>query len=301
MKKSLIALLLTAILALTASGCGKKGISTEMTAQNITSMAIDGQGTVYLLSDTGLRSYKLSGDKNVEYVFDSDDLAEAEFKLINKDGETITYSAFTPERIISNGETGLQFLGYYRANDLSHDNDLFVVQDIADMNFTAAYYGDISRDYAAKTPVVNGVGVTDTGIYFKLNRQNLEIAALDDGVHFWYDGLTTAYDVPDNLIGAFDIGEDDEEQVYFLIGNGNKATVVSGDETLAEFSGIANAFADVDSIYVIYKNGKITNWTPEAGEKDFADLKTKLTEVKDPFIWDGTIYWFDKEGVKRAN
>lgn len=299
MKKSLIALLLTAALAFTAAGCGKKSMSTEMTVQNILSMAVDGQGTVYLLTDLGLRSYNLSGDGKTEYVFDSEDLAEAKFKL-NDRGDLLSYSAFTPESIISNGETGLQFLGYYRANDGDRDNDLFVVQDILDMNYTAAYYCDIARDYAAKTPVVNGVGVTGTSIFLKLNRQILDGAAHDNGFRFRYDGLTTAYEVPDNMIGAFEIGEEEDEQVYFLTLSGDSAAIVSGGETIAEFSTVANAFADGESVYVIYKDGKITTWTPDGGEKTFADLKTKLRSVNDPFIWDGAIYWFDKEGIKKS-
>lgn len=300
MKRSLIAVLLSAVLILSAAGCGgKKKIPTEMAVQNITSMTVDGQGTVYLLSDTGLRSYTLSGDKRIEYVYDSEDMAEFEFRLNDK-GEDIVYSAFQPERIISNGETGLQFLGRYRSNDLRRASDLFVVQDIADINYTAAYYYAIEQEPGSKTPLVNGVGVTDSGIYLKLNRSNIDEPRFDIGSSLKYYGYESPYEMPDNVTGAFEVGEDDEATPYFLTRNGSKAAVVSDGKTIAEFSETANAFVSDSTVYVIYKNGKITSWTLEKGEKSFADLKTKLTSVNDPFIWKGTIYWFDKEGVKRS-
>lgn len=300
MKKSLIAIFLIAALAISAVGCGKKTVSTEMSVKNIVSLTVDGQGTVYLLSDTGLRYYTLSGDKNIEYIFDSDDLAEATFKL-NDRGEILTYSAFLPEKIIANGETGLQFVGCYRVNDAGRDSDLFVVQDILDMNYTAAYYADVQKGSGSGAPIIGGLGVTDKGIYLKLTQPYVDDERFNDGVSFGFDGFISAYAMPDKVVGAIETGEGDEAQVYFLTLDKDKAAVISNDETVAGFKDVANAFVNGGSVYVMYKNGKITNWTPGGEETDFADLKTRLSHVNDPFIWEGTIYWFDEDGVKKTN
>ncbi len=306
LKLFILAALVTALAAASLSGCkksdGKKGVTTLIPGEDISSMAVDGQGKLYILTDEGLKSYALAGDRRLELEFDSDDIAQAEFKW-NDSGDMVVFSSFKPERVIANGDTGLQFLGRYIANDGGREADLFVIQDIADMNYSAAYFSEIQREYGAKTPTVNGVGVTKSGIYFKLNRPNVDRPNYDKGANIWFDGHLTSYDVPDGVVGAIGKTEDLKEEVWFLTKDGDGYAVTDGAKNvLKKYDGekAAGAFSDTESFYIIYKTGKVVRWTPEDGEKSFADLGVKLDEVRDPFVWDGQIYWLDGEGVKTA-
>lgn len=300
LKLFILALLTLALAAGPVTGCKRTSTSVEISAGDIRSMAVDGQGTVYLLSVRGLQAYALSGDKRLEYVFDTKELSSAQFEWRDS-GERLVYRDFQPERLIADGETGLQFLGRYMTNDAGRDSDLFVVQDILDMNYTAAYFGEIERDYKAGTPIVNGVGVTKSGVYLKLNRPYVGRDKYNDGTNFWFNGLVEARTLPDGVIGAVGQAEDLEENVWFLTEDGEGYKILDGEnKVLKEYAAVdaAGAFSDTESFYVIFSDGRVVRWTPEEGEKDFKDLGVKIEEARDPFIWDGQIYWLDGEGVK---
>ena len=289
-----IAIILTAVLMVVSmTGCIKTkadGAATELSMKGIRSMAVDGHGTVYLLTDDGLRKYTLSGDKKLDYAFDSSDMDEAKFSWIDR-GEKVEYSDFQPESLIANGETGLQFLAVYRSNDLGRDSNLFVVQDILDMNYSAAYFNEIE---SGDPPTVNGIGVTEKGLFIKLNRPYTERHGFDGGVHFEYNGYISAIEMPDGVIGAMEA----ENEVFFLTKNNE---IISGDEVVFSFEGnVVTAFVSGDGAYAIYPDGKVIKWTAAAGQESFAELGIEISEAGDPFIWDGNLYWYDKDGVKAA-
>ncbi len=297
-------LILMAVFAAALSGCkisiGSSASENEVPMENIVSMAVDNAGTLYILSGSGLESYALSGDKKLDTVFDSQELAEAELK-INNLGNNVAYSGFIPEKLIANGDGGLQFVGRYSANDAGLEEDMFVVQDISEMNYTAAYFNDIERDYAAGGPVLNGIGVTENGLYIRLNRAYTRRHALDGGVSCKYLGVTEAFPVPENVVGALETG-DDGEIVHFLINDGDGCRLERDGETEAVFdrAPVADAFAQDGKVYAVYTDGIVTEYSVGGEEKEYADLRTGLAagDVNDAFIWDGQLYWFDSEGVR---
>lgn len=291
-KKILIAALATA-LALTSAGCVRirigSGAMTEVSMDNIRSMTVDGVGNVYLLADDGLHRYALSGDKKLEYVFDNEDLMEAEFSMVDR-GEAVTYAGFRPEKVVSSGDDTMQFLGSYTVNDVGRSCELFVIQDISNVNYTAAYFEEIER---GGSPVVNGIGVAEAGMYLRLNRPYTERKKYDSGVHFEYAGMIRPFEMPENVIGAID----SDDGPYFLVGS----DVIFGGESVYSFGDdVLKTFVSGEEVYGIYPDGKVVRWSAASGGKDYTDLGLKLDEVNDPFVWDGIFYWYDSEGVKTS-
>ncbi|MGN1097635.1 MAG: hypothetical protein ACI4SS_01920 [Clostridia bacterium] len=294
MKKKILSLALAALLAFSVSGCGKK-IRTELPMENIRSMMINAYGDLYLLTDLGIRYYALSSDKEVDYIYSSDELSEAELDMII-DGEEIVYSGLKVERIMAAGEDGVTMAGRYMNNTAGHDRDLFVLQDAADLNYGAAYFSETERDSKAKTSVLNGMGITDNAVYFKLNRAIPNKSRYDSGISCFFNGTISAFEVPDDVTGAVE----KEGKVYFLTENKNEVKIVADGETVMTFdrAQIADAFVSGGSIYAVYKSGKVTKWDVGGEETEFMDLGTKLGNVNDAVLWDGQLYWFDKDGVK---
>ncbi len=301
--KKFTALALVFALALAGAGCrikiGAPAAQTVIAAENIKSMALDGQGTLYLLTDGGLQSYALSGDKRLEYVFDKEALAEAQFRWIDR-GTELIYTDFSPEKLIANGDVGLQFVGRYMTNDAGRDSDLFVIQDIADMNYTAAYFNEIQRDFSAKTPIVSGIGVAGTGIYLRLNRPYVDKAKFDGGIHYRFDGLVLDCAVPEGTIGAIEADESGDE-VSFLVMDGGLRLEKDG-ETVHSFDHAlpVAGFVSEGKVYAVYSDGKVTEFAPGGKEQELLDLgfKPKAGDINEPFLYEGRLYWFDGEGLK---
>ena len=267
MKNKLNVLLVFAlILTLSLSGCkisvGSPTVLNEVSKKNIVSMALDKAGTLFILADGELTSYALSGDKKLDTVFDRQALAEAELEVNNIGGDSIVYSGFIPEKLISCGEDGFQFVGRYSANDLEHQEDMFVIQDMGDMNFTAAYLGEIRRDYGAGTKTVNGIAVTDTGVYLRLNRDYIKRDEFNGGVNYNYNGYIDAFPMPDGVVGAIETG-DGGETVHFLLNGGDGCRLECGgtEEAVFDRAPVADAFVQDGKVYVIYTDGIVTEYS----------------------------------------
>ncbi len=299
MKKRILAMALAMLCALGASGCKKKNSDkflVKLPMENILSMACDGLGNVYLLSDKGLRLYAMSGNEYVDYIYDSDDFNDALFEW-NDNGKDVTYKGFAPERLIAVGEDGMTIVGRYTANENGRKSDLFVLQDAADFaEGRSGYLEEIKRDYKAKTPVVNGIGVTSDGIYFKLNRGFADKERYDNGVKYMLYGQVSPCDVPDNVIGA--VGTEDD--LYFVTENEGGTQVLHDGKEVKSFDkeSFAAVFVNGGAVYSVSKDGVIKKWTADGKEKKFADLGVTFDDVNDPFIWDGKLYWYDSEGLK---
>ncbi len=299
MKKRILTIALAMLCALGVSGCKKKNSDkflVKLPMENILSMACDGLGNVYLLSDKGLRLYAMSGDEYVDYIYDSEDFSDALFKW-NDNGEKVTYKCLVPEQLFAVGEDGVTIMGRYTANENGRESDLFVLQDVVDFGEgQSAYLAEIKRDYKTKTPVVNGIGVTSDGVYFKLNRDFVEKERFDNGVKYMLYGQISACDVPDNVIGA--VGT--EDNLYFVTENVDGVQVLHDGKAVKDFDGDDHAavFVSGGAVYAVSKDGVIKKWTTDGKEEKFADLGVALDDINDPFIWDGKLYWYDSEGLK---
>ncbi len=294
MKKRLAAFLIISLAVFSMTGCKAK-IKTELPMKNIHSMMVNGYGDLYLLTDDGIRYYALSGDKEVDYIYGKDEISEAEFTWIDN-GEKVTYGGFKIERLIAAGDDGVTMAGRYMTNTAGRDNDLFVLQDAADLNVGAGFFDEIQRDEEASGPVLNGIGIVETGMYFKLNRPYSEDKKLDNGTRFLYYGSIEPFDVPDSVTGA----AEKDDSIYFLVENKKEAKIVCGGQTVLEYprEELADAFVSKNAFYAVYKNGKVTKWTIGGEETKYKDLGVSIGKINDTLIWDGQLYWFDKEGVK---
>lgn len=295
MKKKAISLISALLLLFSMAGCGKK-IKTELAMENIESMTVNAYGDFYILTDLGIRYYALSTDKEVDYIYGSDELNEAEF-IFQKNGEEVTYSSFKIDLLMPAGDDGVTMVGRYMTNTAGRDSDLYVLQDAADLNYGAAYFAEITRDSEAKTPVLNGVGATDGGIYFKLNRSVVDRGdRYDNGISYSYMGSIEPYDVPDNVTAAVGSGSD----VYFLVESKDEVKIVCNSQDVLTYDPalVADAFVSDKSFYAVYKSGRVTKWDIGGEETDFTDLGTKVSDVNGSVLWDGQLYWFDKDGIK---
>lgn len=298
--KSLLILTLSAALIL--SGCkisiGKATDLTEVSMTGITSMAADQAGNLYILSDEGLSSYALSGDKKLTLIWDAAEISEAAFNL-NMNGEDIEFGGFIPEFLYSDCYGLVSFAGRYSANDAGRDRDLFVLQGTEELNSTAMYYDEIDREYGAKTPAVNGIAVTDGDTYLKLNRHHSDHGSLDGGLCMAFGGAVSACPMPDGTVGALAPAGDDGE-VTFLVNDGGFC-LERGGETVYAFDGAISAFVQDGKAYAVYADGRVNEY--DGGkEKELLDMNMSLKpeNVGCPFLWDGKLYWFDGEGVKTA-
>ncbi len=294
MKKRLLAIFMAAFALFSLSACGKSRIKTELPMENIQSMMVNGYGDLYLLTDTGIRYYAMSTDKEVDYIYGKDEINEAQFQW-EEGGETISYGSLKIDKLLSAGEEGVTIIGRYMTNTSGRDSDLFVVQDVADLNVTAALFREIKRE-ESKTPVINGIGASENGMYYKLNRSDVRSDNYNKGVSLQYSGIITAFDVPDDVTGAVE----KEDQVYFLIENRSEAKILSNGEEVFSFDkgALADAFVSGGAVYAAYKDGRVTRWTVNGGEEEFKDFGVSLNNLNDTFLWEDRLYWFDKEGVK---
>lgn len=299
MKKKKIALICLAVLAavliavLSITGRGNK-IKTELPMKNIKSMVCTEMGDMFILSDEGLRRYDLGGDKKLEYIYDKNDLSEAVFEW-NNNGEDIVYTGLYIDRLMAQGPDGLTMIGKYVSNDLGKNTDLFVLQDAADLNYSAAFFTEINE---TDGDFVNGAATDGYEIYYKLNVEDPELAA---GYKFGLIGQNVPYDLPDGISGAI-APKEIERPICFLRETSEIVELVEGDSVIISYprSEVADAFVSGDSVYVIYKDGRVTKTGLDGEEKEFKKLKDKVSTARDSVLYDGELYWVDNDGVKTS-
>ncbi len=296
-------LVLSAALALALSGCkisiGKTATLTEVSLPGIRSMAVYEGGVLYMLTDSELKRYDLDGDKKLEQVYDAQELSEAELNL-TIDDEKLVYGGFIPELIFTDDVLGVSFAGRYTVNDGGRDGDIFVLQGTEVLGKYASYYNEISRDYGADSPIVNGLAVNGAGTYLKLNRSYLQHKSFDEGLSIASYGLVSPRAMPDNVIGALE-PEEEGGDVTYLVRDGESFRLEQGGQDVYSFDGAAAAFVQDAKVYAVYPDGVVKEYS-DGGEKELMDLSVTLKpgSVGDPFLWDGQLYWFDEEGVKTA-
>lgn len=297
MKKKFVSLLLAALLLFALTGCKGK-FKTELPMQNIKSMICTGEGDVFLLSDLGLRRYNLSSDKDVVYIYNTEDLADAVFDLY-KNGTHVKYTGIYIDRLLPQGDTGVVMAAKYTENDLGWDDELFVLQDAADLNFSAAYFTGIEK---SDSGFLNGVAADSSGLYFKLNAPVEEGVEYYDGIKYNFFGQTYPYAMPDGVTGAIKTGGEDDDTSCFLVETKTSVGLTDGETVIKTFnrSKVADAFVSGDSVYVIYKDGQVTKTGVDGNEEDFMKLSGSVSNVNDAFLYEDELYWFDKEGIKTS-
>lgn len=300
MKKRLICAFLVLVTVLSLCACsGKTG--TELAVKGIRSMTADNIGNVYLLTDNGLKFYLLSGDKSLKHlyyndvVYDKEGFAEAKLDWI-KNGKEITYSDLYVDRLRCIGEDGITMIGKYTSNNSGLTKELFVIQDAFDMNFSAAYL--LEMDKEGSKNFINGIADTENGIYFKLNRSCEDGEQYDDGTFFSYTGTVSPKKMPDNVTDAVET----DNGCLFLVESKKKLELNDGEKTVKAFdrSKIADAFVQDNTVYLLYKDGTVTVADENGNESVFMKVKGKISSANDTFIYDKTLYWFDKSGIKYA-
>lgn len=295
MKKKIAAVLLAAVLACSAAGCKSK-IKTEIPMTGIKAMMCTGEGDIFLLSDLGLRRYSLSSDKELVYIYDNDDIVNSELDIF-KDGDDIVYSNFYADRLLPSGDTGVVMFGKYMSNSLGRSEDLFVIQDAADLNYAAAYFTPMDK---SGDDFLNGASIDDNGIYFKLNSKIENGDGYEVGIKYHYTGQVMPYSMPDGVTGSIPKSDSEDGESWFLVETKSVVEITDGDEVLKSYerSKVADAFVDGGSVYVLYKSGKVTVTDVSGAETDFMTLNGSVSKANDTFIYDGVLYWFDSEGVK---
>ncbi len=294
MKKNIALLLLAALLACAATGCKSK-IRTEIPMENIRAMICTGEGDVFILSDLGLRRYNLSSDKELSYIYDGEELTEAELDIY-KGSDEIVYSGLYVDRMMASGENGVVLFGKYMSNSLGRDEDLFVIQDAADLNFGAGYFTPMEK---SGDDFLSGASIDDSGIYFKLNYAIENGTGYEDGIKYNYAGQVYPYAMPDGVTGS--IAKDgDGDESWFLVETKKTVEITDGKEILKSYdrSKVADAFVDSGNVYVIYKSGAVTVTDTTGSEEAFMELKGTVSKANDAFLYDGKLYWFDGDGVK---
>lgn len=294
MKKRLAALLLVGLLALSASGCRGK-IRTELPSEGLKAMISNRSGDLFLLDDYGLRRYNLSTDKKVEYIHSAEDFTDAHLDLTDR-GEDITYTGLYIEKLLAANEEDVIMVGRYLNNNRGRDADMFVLQDASDLNLGAGFFAEVEK---GEGNIVNGVSSDENGFLFKLTVDGSRGHDYKSGSRFNYVGQNYVFPLPDGVTGSMLNGG--EENLRLLVETDGKVELTDAEgNTVKAFdrSAVADAFVDGNSLYVIYKNGRVTETSPDGEEKDFMTLKGRVPEAHDALFCDGELYWFDDEGVK---
>ncbi len=300
MKKRLIGVITLGIMIFSlssCSGCGKGSAATELPLEGIRSMIATEAGDMYLLTDKGLIRYALSSDKKRETIYDSADLQNAKFEWIDR-GQDITYSDIYIDRLMSLGEDGVNMVAKYTNNNGGRTTELFVLQDAFDLNYSAGHFTEIEKE--GEGSFLNGAAATSSGVFYKLNRRDIDGDKYDNGSFFSFTGSVEPFDMPDDVTGAVRAKDNDTIRTIFLVENSGKAQLVENGEVIKDFdrSQVADVFVDDGSFYVIYKNGKVTKADALGKESGYTNLKCKVSDVNDALIYDGKIYWYDKTGVR---
>ena len=296
MKKRIIAILLLALLAISAAGCKSK-IKTELPMKNIKSMISTEKGNLFLLTDEGLIRYHLSTDRRLVTIYSDDELTNAEFNWIDS-SEEVTYTGLYIDRLLAVGSDGITFVGKYMNNTLGRNRDLFVLQDAADLGFSAGYFTELQK---SKANFVSGICADNKGIFFRLNVDGADGRNFKDGQRFNFLGQSYPAKVPDGAAGVI-LRDNDEEKAVFLIETNKKLELVDGETVVKSYdrNGVADAFVDDDSVYAIYKDGHVTKTDIDGNEQNFLKLAGTVSEAHDALFVDGDLYWFDKDGVKTS-
>ena len=301
MKKrvAIIAVIAAAVLAALAAALFAflpRGIRTELPAEGIRSMISAGDGTVFFLSGEGLIRYNLSGDKKLINVYDAKELADATFE-VDYNGADITYSDLQIDRLVLVADDGVTMVGKYAKNSLGRDADMFVLQDAADLGFSAGYYTEVERSDS----LVNGVAAYEYGMYFKLGANGTNGHVYTDGSRFVFIGHTEDAPMPDGVTGVItDEGDAAAERPLFLVETRAAVELTDGSSAVHSFdrARVADAFVDGGKVYAVYKDGAVTVTGADGKETAFAELPMKVNDVNDAQFIDGRLYWFDKEGIK---
>lgn len=300
MKKRFISAVMVLLIIFSFCSCSSK-VKTELAIKGIRSMTADVNGNVYLMTEKGLQFYLLSGDKSLEIlyyndvVYDKEGLAEAKLDWV-KNGEELTYSDIYVDRLRCIGDDGITMVGKYTSNNVGHPNELFVIQDAFDLNFSAAYFVEMEKEGAKN--FINGFADTVNGIYFKLNRQADDGERYIGGTYFAYNGSVMPINMPDSVTDAIET----DDGTVFLVESKDKVELNNGEKTIKSFERkkIADAFVQDNDLYIIYKDGNVTKADSEGNESKFLKLKGKISDVNDAFIYDGNLYWYDKSGIKTS-
>ncbi|MCH5187543.1 MAG: hypothetical protein J1F63_04015 [Oscillospiraceae bacterium] len=295
MKKRLIALILIGLLAVSASGCRSK-IRTELATTGIKSMISNEYGDIFLLDDSGLRCYNLSTDKSVETIHTSSDFSNARFEWIYN-GIEITYSGLYVEQLMAADKDGVIMVGRYLTNSLGRDSEMFVFQDAADLGIGAGYFTEVEKPDGN---IVNGVSADDGGELFKLTANGVRGHDYTTGSRLTGSGQVKAYPMPDGVTGSIYIVSD--QKTLMLVETDDVVELTDGETAVKTYErkNVADAFVKGDSVYVIYKDGRVTETSTDGKEKDFMKLADKVSEVHDALLYDGELYWFDDEGIKTS-
>lgn len=276
-----------------------RGIKTELPAEGMRSMISAGDGTVFFLSDEGLIRYNLADDKKLINIYDANELADAVFEL-EYNGADITYSDLKIDRLVLAGVDGVTMVGKYAKNSLGRDAEMFVLQDAADLGYSAGYYTEVEKS----DDTVNGAAAYAFGMYFKLNALGSRGHDYTKGNRFTFLGQSTAFPMPDGVTGVIVAADDkDGENPLFLVETDDKVELTDGEAAVRSFdrSRVADAFVDGGKVYAVYKEGVVTATGADGEETVYAELPMKVADVNDAQFIDGKLYWFDKEGIKTCS